>query len=271
MSREIDAFEIGVREGLEACLVVLLLLALVARPWSTTQRVAFVRWAVAAFAGSVAVSVVIYESSASVSPRTLATVELAASALAVAMLSATALWTLRLAASPGPPQGIAPGTAAAVASLTLARETIESTYFLLALRDADDRGHLADLAGGALLAVALTAACFGVGLRGVSRRTYCLIAHGLLILVAGGMVMSLVRSARLLVAPNSVAEPWLEIGRLQEPHFAVVRAIVSVVGLRPSISATEALAWSAYAVLMGVTIWRVPGALNRSGAGAARR
>lgn len=261
-----EAFDIGFREGLEACVVAALMLALVAPPLTAGSRRTFATWIVGGTAAGVAVSVVIYDAAGTVTSDVVEGIELAATAVAVVMLTATALWTSRLARDDA--FGVNPRVAAIVAALSVGRETIEATCFVLEADGGAGRQVVALLTGVAL-AAAVSALLFGAALARAGRRARCIVAQALLVLVAAGMCMSLVRAAGHVGWIPDERPVWLEIPRLAEPSSAAIRAAVSAFGVRAELSATECLVWAAYMAVVGTVVARRWGVGRRLDTGTA--
>lgn len=257
-----DAFDIGFREGLEACVVVALMVALSPTPWTRRQRLDFAGWIAGAIVVSVVVSVVIYDAAGAVTDDVVAWIELVATAVAVVMLTATALWTARYARDAA--GGVTTRVAAIVAALSVGRETIEAACFVLEGHEESAATQVTALVTGAVLAACIAALVFGVVLARAGRRVSCIVAQALLVLVAAGMTMSLVRSAGHVGWIADERPAWIEIPQLADPSYRVVRAAVAAFGLRAELSAAECLVWVAFMAAVGAVMIRRWGVAPRS-------
>ncbi|MGC4066817.1 MAG: hypothetical protein QM784_19710 [Polyangiaceae bacterium] len=218
-----EVFDIGVREGLEICLVIALMASLVRRPWSRDawrgRERARTAWIAGAAAASLLVSIVVVQSGTEVSTLAMAGIETGASALAVACSAPPCC---------GPPawvdaRGSAASTAAISASLTVVLVMIE----VRVLRDG--WGRRGDgpvdhgLAGGGAVAVVATVLLFAgavavrpasaaPGGRGDDRVRGC--RHGD---VVGPL-------ANEVLHPDGVQVASLELSQVERPPGAQPRA-----------------------------------------------
>lgn len=251
-------FEIGLREALEVGVVVALVATTMPRPWTPRSRERFVAALATATVGSVVVAVAIYASAGALSDEIIGAIEVVMALLAAAMLTATAFWAARRANTTDRERpDLSMATVIAIASLAIMRETVEATWFLLAT-DAD---HLVlhptfGLLLGVAVGVAASVLVLGALVAWTTPRTFSLVSQAMLVLIAGGMLTSAVRSMNRANWSELGAQPLVELDVLTSSWAILLRFAGGLIGVRPALSAAECIAWLAYATVVGVIAWR---------------
>ncbi|HZC25719.1 MAG TPA: iron uptake transporter permease EfeU [Actinopolymorphaceae bacterium] len=263
-------FVIGLREGLEAALIVGIVAAFL-RQRGRTEALTYV-WigvllAVLVCVG-IAVGLVILSSE--LTQRAQEGLETAIGLVAVAMVTYMVVWMrrhsrdLKKSLEGAASSALATGSVlalVAMAVLAVLREGIETVVFLLALFRTAGTPALAGL--GALLGL-VAAVALGYGIyRGGVRLNLSRFFRGtglVLVLVAAGLLMSAVHTAH--------AAGWLDIGQaraldlrwLVQPGSILESLLTGVLGLQPTPTVIETVAWLVYLVPLAVYVaWPASG------------
>jgi high-affinity iron transporter len=257
-------FVIGLREGLEAALIVGIVAAYLRRQ-GKLDALRYVWLGVAAtVAFCVAVAVALQLWSASLPEAQQEALATVLALVAVAAVTYMIVWMRRHARElkhdleGATATALAKGTAwalVATAVLAVLREGLETAVFLLASFNASDTPLLA---GGGALAGILVAAGVGYGIyRGGVRLNlarFFKLTGLVLVLIAGGLVASAAHSA--------YEAGWLTVGQatvtdlswLVQPGSVQAALLTGILGLRPQPTVAEVLGWLLYIVPVGLYV-----------------
>jgi high-affinity iron transporter len=268
----LPTFVIGLREGMEAALIVGIVAAFLGQQGRRDAlRHVWIGVAVAVII-CVAVGVILQVVSSDLPQRQQEGLETVVGAIAVVMVTSMVLWMRRHARQlqsdleQAAGAALARGSARALvvmAFLAVLREGFETVVFLLATFHASGNSTLSWL--GALLGIAL-AVVVGYGIyRGgvhINLARFFRITGLVLVVIAAGLVMTAVHTA------NEAG--WLNVGQTQAFSFSwLVRPgtplssfVTGVLGIQPYPVWVEVLAWLIYVVpMVAVVAWppgRVP-------------
>jgi high-affinity iron transporter len=255
---------IGLREGLEAALIVGMLAAFLRRNNASLRPM----WigVVAAIVLSLGVGVALELVSASLPERAQEGMETVVSAVALVFVTTMIVWMSsharglkkELEASAG--DALHQGTTWAIAGmafLAIIKEGFETSVFLLATFQ--NSTSVVAAASGALLGIAISVG-IGIGIYHGGIRfnlgRFFQVTGVFLVLVAAGLVMSALRTAHeaqwLTIGQGKVADlSWLA------PNGSVQAALlVGVLGIRPDPRVVEVLGWALYVIpLLAFTLW----------------
>ncbi|WHU45636.1 FTR1 family protein [Gordonia sp. L191] len=257
---------IGLREGLEAALIVGIIAAFLRRQ----QRRDALRWmwigVIVAILICVAVAIGLEVLSRDLPQQQQEALETVIGAIAVAMVTYMIVWMrehsrdlkgdLESAAS----EAMANGSAFAfvlMAFLAVLREGLETAVFLVAAFNAS--GNAVPSAAGAILGIAIAVALgYGIYRGGVhiNLARFFKITGLLLVLVAAGLVMTALHTAH--------EAGWLDVGQQQvvdlswlvRPGSVQSSLLTGVLGLQPKPVLIEVLGWLIYVVVVGtIVLW----------------
>jgi len=268
-------FVIGLREGLEAALIVGIVAAFV-RQRGRPDVLSRIWWGVAlAVALCVAVAVGLQVLSANLPQQQQEALETIVGFAAVAMVSYMVIWMQRharalrgqLEAATG--QALATGSAWALvlmAFLAVLREGLETAVFLLATFQASENAGLAGL--GATAGIALSV-FIGWGLfRGalhIDLARFFRATSAVLVLVAAGLVMTSLHTAHEAGWLNTGQQTVLNLTWLVQPGSIQAAVLTGMLGIQPRPTQVETLAWLAF-VALGIpfVLWPQRGSSKRS-------
>lgn len=277
----LPTFVIGLREGLEAALIVGIIAAFLARQ-GRRDALRQVWWGVAAAVLlCLGIAVALQRLEESLPQRQQEMLETVIGLLAVAMVTAMILWMRRHARSlKGDLEGSADAALArgsalalvAMAFLAVLREGFETSVFLLATFGASGDARAAAMGAvlGVVAAVVLGWALFRGAVRLDMRRFFTL-TNVALVLVAGGLVMTAAHTAH--------EAGWLEIGQTQaldltwlvQPGTPLASLVTGVLGIQPRPVVVEVVLWLAYVVPMLVVVLTPPRAARTATMPSATR
>jgi high-affinity iron transporter len=265
----LPTFVIGLREGLEAALIVGIIAAFLGRQGrrdALRQVWVGVGIAVAICLG-IAVALQLLERA--LPERGQEGLETVVGALAVVMVSAMIVWMRHHArAMKGQLEGAAAAALArgsafalvAMAFLAVLREGFETSVFLLATFQASGNALTAGIGAtlGVLAAVALGWAIFRGGLR-LNMARFFTLTSAVLVLVAAGLVMTAFHTAH--------ETGWVTFGQAQafdltwlvRPGTPLASLLTGVLGIQPTPTVIEVVAWALYVVPMLVYVLRPAG------------
>ncbi len=277
----LPTFVIGLREGVEAALIVAIVAAFLRREGQ--------RDALRAMWAGVALSVVLCTGIAialqlvdeALPQRQQEALETVVAAAAVAMVTFMVVWMTRHAADlagdlrAGAAGALARGSTLALvgmAFVAVVREGIETAVFLLAAFQASDNATTAG--AGALIGI-LTAVAIGAGIyRGGVRLNlgrFFRATAAVLVLVAAGLVASAIHTAHEAGWWNALQGQAVDLSWLIQPGSVMSSLLTGVLGLQPQPTVGEALGWLLYLVPMMIYVLR-PGrprpTVRRAPAGA---
>jgi high-affinity iron transporter len=256
----LPTFVIGLREGLEAALIVGIIAAFLARQ---NRRDALRQvWigVLTAVAICLGIAVALQLLERVLPQRQQEMLETVVGALAVVMVTAMIVWMRHHArAMKGELEGaaaaaLARGSARALvvmAFLAVLREGFETSVFLLATFQASGNAVTAGIGAtlGVLAAVALGFGIFRGGLR-LNMARFFTLTSVVLVLVAAGLVMTAVHTAH--------EAGWVSFGQaeaadltwLVRPGTPLASLLTGVLGIQPIPTVVESVAWALYVVPM---------------------
>ena len=256
----LPTFVIGLREGLEAALIVGIVAAFLAQ----RDRRDLLRWVFLGVAAAVllcvAAGVALEIVSQQLPQRQQEGLETVIGAFAVAMVSYMVIWMRRHSRDlKGQLEGVA-GTALAAGSawalvgmafLAVIREGLETVVFLLAAFNESGSGQSAWI--GALLGIVLSAglgwAIFRGGLR-LNLSKFFRITGVVLVLVAAGLVVSALHTAHEAGWINWGQQSTIDLSSVVRPGSVQSSILTGMLGLQPRPVLVELVAWLVYLVPM---------------------
>jgi high-affinity iron transporter len=262
----LPTFVIGLREGLEAALIVGIIAAFLARQ---NRRDALRQvWVgvLTAVAICVSIAVALQLLERVLPQRQQEMLETVVGALAVVMVTAMIVWMRRHArAMKGELEGAAAAALAvgsaralvAMAFLAVLREGFETSVFLLATFQASGNAVTAGVGAtlGILAAAALGWAIFHGGVR-LNLARFFTLTSVLLVLVAAGLVMTAFHTAHEAGWVTFGQAQALDLTWLVRPGTPVAALLTGVLGIQPMPVVVEVVAWVLYAVPMLVFVLR---------------
>jgi high-affinity iron transporter len=252
-------FVIGLREGLEAALIVGIVAAFV-RKRGRQDLLSRVWWGVAiAIALCLVAAVGLQVLSANLPQQQQEGLETIVGFAAVAMVSYMVVWMQRHAREMRGQLEAAAASALATGSgwalvimafLAVLREGLETAVFLLATFQASENAWLASL--GAFLGI-VVAAVIGWGLfRGALRvdlARFFRATSAVLVLVAAGLVMTSLHTAHEATWLNVGQQQVLNLSWLVQPGSIQAAVLTGMLGIQPRPTLVEALGWLALVVV----------------------
>ena len=262
----LPTFVIGLREGLEAALIVGIIAAFLARQ---NRRDALRQvWigVLAAVAICVGIAVALQLLERVLPQRGQEMLETVIGALAVLMVTGMIIWMRHHArAMKGELEGaaaeaLARGSARALvvmAFLAVLREGFETAVFLLATFEASGNALTAGIGAtlGVLAATALGWAIFHGGVR-LNMARFFTLTSVVLVLVAAGLVMTAFHTAHEAGWVNIGQGEAFDLTWLVRPGTPVASLLTGVLGIQPVPTVIEAVAWTLYVVPMLVFVLR---------------
>ncbi len=253
-------FVIGLREGIEAALIVGIIAAFLRRNGRTEVLRLVAAGVAIAVAICLAVAVALQWLSAELPEQQQEALEVIVGTVAIAMVTYMVIWMRRNSRrikgrlEGATAQALAEGTAWALvtmAFLAVLREGFETAVFLLAAFDASESALAAGI--GAVLGIV---AAIGIGLgiyRGGVRldlARFFRLTGVVLVLVAAGLVASSIHAASeagwITVGQQAVAS----LGVLAQPDTLQSALLTGVLGIRPEPTLVEVAGWLLYLVPM---------------------
>ncbi len=265
----LPTFVIGLREGLEAALIVGIVAAFLAQ----RDRRDLLRWVFLGVAAAVllcvAAGVALELVSRELPQRQQEGLETVIGAFAVAMVSYMVIWMRRHSRDlKGQLEGVA-GSALAegsawalvvMAFLAVIREGLETVVFLLAAFNESDSGQSAWIGAvlGILISVGLGWAVFRGGLR-LNLSKFFRITGAVLVLVAAGLVVSALHTAHEAGWLNWGQQSTVDLSSLVRPGSVQSSILTGVLGLQPRPVLIELVAWLLYLIPMLLYVAWPPG------------
>ncbi len=264
----LPTFVIGLREGLEASLIV----GIVAAFLRQRGRPEAMRWMWIGVAAAVVLCALggigLHLAEEQLPQREQEQLETIVGLVAVGMITWMIVWVhhhaagLRHELQARADLALADGSSAALAGmafLAVLREGLETAVFLLAAFDASDRPALTG--GGALIgvlvAVALGYAIYRGGLR-INLGRFFRITGIVLVLVAAGLLATAVHTAHEAGWINILQEQALDLRWLVKPGSVQSALLTGMFGIQPEPTVGELGAWLVFAVPMLAYVWRPP-------------
>jgi high-affinity iron transporter len=262
----LPTFVIGLREGLEAALIVGIIAAFLARQ---NRRDALRQvWigVLTAVAICIGIAVALQLLERVLPQRQQEMLETVVGALAVVMVTAMIVWMRHHArAMKGELEGAAAAALAtgsaralvAMAFLAVLREGFETSVFLLATFQASGNAVTAGIGAtlGILAAVALGWAIFHGGVR-LNMARFFTLTSVVLVMVAAGLVMTAFHTAHEAGWVNVGQAQAFDLTWLVRPGTPVASLLTGVLGIQPMPVVIEAVAWALYVVPMLVFVLR---------------
>jgi high-affinity iron transporter len=277
----LPTFVIGLREGLEAALIV----GIVAAFLQQEERRDALRWmwigVLLAVSLCVAAGVALRVASEQLPQREQEQLETVIGLIAVGMITGMVVWMrnhaqdlrgdLERSASAALVEG---STLALVgmAFLAVLREGLETAVFLLAVfQDSDDPGLTGTGAAlGVLLAVVLGYGIYRGGVK-INLARFFKITGVVLVLVAAGLLSMAVHTAHEAGWWNLLLDQAIDLSWLIKPGTVASALITGMFGIQPKPTVGEALAWLVYAVPMTIYVLRAPATRPRTAPAAPDR
>jgi len=243
-------FALGLREGLEAALIVMMI-ALILRGSGHQRRLLIAVLGAVALCAAIVVGV--RSSHALIDDTTRHTIKAIVAAIAIVALTSTAAWIVRWTQTDHPPVDAVQASGLVVSAfLAVLREGLELAVFPAA--GGDDRWAPG---GPAMLLGVLTAVAIGlVGYR-LTRASVATAAAGtavLLVLMAAGLATGVVRSTQAALGADP--DVFVEIGWLAALPTWLGDLVRGMFGWHPTPSTGEAVAYGVYAVIAAVVLAR---------------
>ena len=274
----LPTFVIGLREGLEAALIV----GIVAAFLRQRGRLDALRWVwlgvgaavLICAAGGVALKI----ASNDLPQKQQEGLETVVGAVAVAMVTYMAVWMRRhsrglKADLEGAAAGaLAEGSAWALVGMAffaVLREGLETAVFLLAAFDASGNAAASGIGAtlGVLGAVGLGYGIYRGGVR-INLNRFFLATGMVLVLVAAGLVMTALHTAHEAGWLNAGQQQMLDLSWLVQPGTVLGSVLTGVVGLQPYPTTIEVAGWLLYFVpLTAYLLWPVLRRSKASGGG----
>jgi high-affinity iron transporter len=262
----LPTFVIGLREGLEASLIVGIIAAFLGRQGRRDALRQVWLGVGAAVVICIGIAVALQVLERVLPQRGQEGLETVVGALAVVMVTGMIIWMRRHArAMKGQLEGaaaaaLARGSATALvvmAFLAVLREGFETSVFLLATFQASNDTVAAGIGAtlGVLVAVALGYGIFRGGLR-LNMGRFFTITSAVLVLVAAGLVMTAFHTAHEAGWVNFGQAQALDLSWLVRPGTPIAALVTSVLGIQPTPVVVEVVAWAAYVVPMLVFVLR---------------
>jgi high-affinity iron transporter len=265
----LPTFVIGLREGLEASLIV----GIVAAFLRQRGRADLLRWVFAGIAAAitlcVAAGVALEVVSRELPQRQQEGLETLIGAFAVAMVSYMVVWMRRhsrdlkgqLEGAAGAALALGSGWAlVAMAFLAVLREGLETAVFLLAAFN--ETGNQASAGIGASLGILVSVALgWGIYRGGVrlNLSKFFRATGAVLVLVAAGLVLTAFHTAHEAGWLNIGQQPTIDLSGLVRPGSLQASVLTGVLGLQPRPVLIELVAWLAYLVPMVLYVSWAPG------------
>ena len=262
----LPSFVIGLREGVEASLIV----GIVAAFLSRQGRLDALRWMWAGVAAAVVlcvgVAVALQRVDDSLPQKEQEQLETVVAAVAVGMVTFMIVWMRRHARNlAGELRTHAAGALArgsvwalvAMAFFAVVREGLETAVFLLAAFQASGNALSAGTGAvlGVLVAVGIGWGIYGGGLR-LNLGRFFRVTSVALVLVAAGLVMSALHTAHEATWLNSLQERAVDLSWLVRPGSVSSSLLTGVLGLQPRPTVGEAAGWLIYAIpLLVYVLW----------------
>jgi high-affinity iron transporter len=259
-------FVIGLREGLEAALIVGIIAAFLKQSNRTDALRKVWLGVVAAVVLCLAVGVALQAFNSSLPQREQEMLECVVAAIAVVMVSYMVLWMrkhskdlksdLQSAAGSALARGSA-GALIAMAFLAVLREGFETAVFLLAAFQS--ALSPAQAAIGVILGVAVAVTLGYLIYRGgvkLNLSRFFRITGVVLVLVAAGLVMSTLRAAYEAGWLTVGQQTWLNLSAIARPGSIQESLLTGMLGVRANLPVVEVVAYLLYAVpMLLVVLW----------------
>jgi high-affinity iron transporter len=271
----LPTFVIGLREGVEASLIV----GIIAAFLKQQERRDALRWmwagVVAAVVLCTGVAVALQILDRQLPWAEQEALETVVASIAVGMVTFMIVWMRRHARALGgelresAARALEAGSAGALVAMAffaVVREGLETAVFLLAAFQAsgDSTSAGAGALLGILVAVAIGWGIYGGGIRLNLARFFRLTAVAL-VLVAAGLVMSAFHTAHEATWLNSLQAEAVDLSWLVRPGSIGSSLLTGVLGLQPKPTVGEAAGWLIYAIpMLAYVLWPTGWRLRRA-------
>jgi high-affinity iron transporter len=264
----LPTFVIGLREGLEAALIV----GIVAAFLRQQGRPEALRWmwvgVVTAVTLCAAGGFGLHLAEEQLPQRQQEGLETVIGLVAVGMITWMIVWVhghvagLRTELQMRADVALAAGSAGALAGmafLAVLREGLETSVFLLAAFQASDRPALTGTGAvlGVLVAAALGYAIYRGGVR-INLGRFFRVTGIVLVLVAAGLLATAVHTAHEAGWLNGLQGQALDLTWLVRPGSVQSALLTGMLGIQPTPTVGELVVWLAFAAPMLVYVWRPP-------------
>jgi high-affinity iron transporter len=262
----IPTLVIGLREGLEASLIVGIIASFLARNGRRDALRATWIGVGAATAVCVAVGITLVRLSKDLPQQAQEGLETVIGALAVVMVTSMIVWmsrharTMKRELEGAAAQALAQGSAAALvamAFLAVLREGFETAVFLVSILDSTT--NTTSAAAGAIIGIAIALAIgYGIYRGGVRLNLgrFFKITGVVLVIVAAGLTMTVLRTAHEAGWLNVGQATPLDLSWLVSPGTVQASLLTGVLGLSAHPTVIEMIAWAAYAVpMVTLVVW----------------
>jgi high-affinity iron transporter len=265
-TRVLATFVIGLREGIEAALIIGIIAAFLRRNGRSDLLRPVAAGVAVAVGICLAVAVGLQLLSASLEVGQQEALEVIVGIAAIGMVSYMLVWMRRNASAMkgrlegATAQALAQGTAGALvamAFLAVLREGFETAVFLLAAFNAAESPLGAG--GGALLGILVAVGVGGAIYRGGARldlRRFFRLTALVLVLVAAGLVASSIHAAQEVGWLTLGGQPVANLDLLADPNTPLAAMLTGVLGVRAEPTLAEALGWLVYLVPMAAYVLR---------------
>jgi high-affinity iron transporter len=259
----VTTFAIGLREGLEAALVVGIIAAFIIRRDRKALRPMW--WGVAgAVLLSVATALALHVANRSLTLQARETMEGILTLVAVGGVTYMIVWmrrhsaTLRADLESKASVAFDAGSISAVAGLAfvaVAREGLETAVFLIALLEnsADPLPGLAGAMAGIAVSVVLGYGIYRGGVA-IDLRRFFRITGIVLVIVAAGLVSSAVHELAEAGVIDALQTPAVDLSWLIAPNTVWSSLLTAFIGFQPVPTVAEIAAWAAFLVPMSLYV-----------------
>jgi high-affinity iron transporter len=271
----LPTFVIGLREGLEAALIVGIVAAFLRR----RGRRDLLRWVFVGVAASVllcvAVGVLLRVLSQNLPQRQQEGLETVIGAVAVGMVTYMVIWMRRhsrdlkgqLTAATDAALAVGSGFAlVAMAFLAVLREGFETVVFLLAAFNESDAGAAGGVGAllGILVAVALGYGIYRGGVR-INLSKFFRVTGVVLVLVAAGLVVNALHTAHEAGWLNAGQQETVDLSSAVRPGSVQASLLTGMLGIQQRPVLIEVIGWLVYLIPVGLYVACPPGrALRRT-------
>ena len=265
----LPTFVIGLREGLEASLIVGIVAAFLGKQGRRDALRQVWLGVITAVVLCVGIAIVLKVVAADLPQRQQEGLETVVGVLAVAMVTVMILWMRRHARGMkkelegAAASALATGSTGALvvmAFLAVLREGFETAVFVLAvLQQPSSNGVLPGVGVflGLLVAIAIGWGIYRGGVK-INLAKFFKATGVVLVVVAAGLVMSALHTAHEANWLNVGQAQAVDLGWLVRPGTPLASLLTGVLGLRPAVAVIELIGWLAYLVVVGAFVVTPP-------------
>jgi high-affinity iron transporter len=256
----IPTLVIGLREGLEASLIVGIIASFLARSGRRDALRATWIGVIAAAVLCLGIGIALVQLSEDLPQQQQESLETVVGALAVVMVTFMIVWMGRHARSMkrelegAAALALARGSATALvvmAFLAVLREGFETSVFLVSVLQESDNTTTATAGAfiGIAIAIAIGYGIYRGGVR-INLSRFFRITGLVLVLVAAGLTMTVLHTAHEAGWINAGQATAIDLSWLVQPGTVLASLLTGVLGLQPKPTTVEAIGWLVYAVPM---------------------